>query len=294
MRPKAGSPGADGRQPVTRIIAIANQKGGVGKTTTAVNLAASLAAAEKRTLLVDMDPQANAVSGVGLDKHTLGTTVYEVLLDPSLARMAVVKTSMAFLSILPSNEHLTGAEVELVNQSEREYRLRRALESIRDRYDFIIVDSPPSLGLLTINTLTAADTVLIPLQCEYYALEGLGRLLETIDRVQAALNPRLELEGVLLTMFDRRLRLANQVVEDTLDHFGDKVYSTIIPRNVKLGESPSFGKPILLYDAECLGAKTYLQLAREVIQRVEKSAGPRPGSVDTPGDGREDRSTAGQ
>jgi chromosome partitioning protein len=253
---------------VSRVIAIANQKGGVGKTTTAVNLSASLAAAERRTLLVDMDPQANAVSGLGVDKHILGTTVYEALFDETLARLAVVKTTLSHLWLLPSNEQLTGAEVELVSQPEREYRLKRALATIRDRYDYIVVDSPPSLGLLTLNTLTAADSVLIPLQCEYYALEGLGQLLDTIKRVQTHLNPNLAIEGVLLTMFDRRLRLAKQVVEEAMAYFGDKVYDTIIPRNVKLSESPSFGKPILLYDVACLGAKMYLQLAREVIQSV--------------------------
>ena len=270
------------RQNVARIIAIANQKGGVGKTTTAVNLSASLAAAEKRTLLVDMDPQANSVSGLGIDKHSTRNSVYEVLLDDALVRMAIIKTPLSHLSLLPSNEQLTGAEIELVTQERREYRLKRALEAIRDQYDYILVDSPPSLGILTLNTLTAADSVLIPLQCEYYALEGLGQLLETIKLVQTRLNPSLEIEGVLLTMFDRRLRLAKQVVDETMNYFGDKVYSTIIPRNVKLSESPSFGKPILLYDIGCLGAKTYLQLAREVIQN-EKSVGSRSGRTNSPG-----------
>lgn len=268
---------------MTRVIAIANQKGGVGKTTTAVNLSASLAAAEKRTLLVDMDPQANAVSGLGIDKHGLDTTIYEVLFDPTLTRQAVIPTQLAHLFMLPANEQLTGAEVELVSQLSRETRLKRAIETVRDDFDYVLIDSPPSLGLLTLNALTAAGSVLIPLQCEYYALEGLGQLLETIRLVQSQLNPQLTIEGVLLTMFDRRLRLANQVVEDAMAHFGDKVYSTIIPRNVKLSESPSFGKPILLYDIECLGAQTYLQLAKEVIQGVEKSVGPRARSADTAG-----------
>lgn len=256
-----------------KIVAIANQKGGVGKTTTAINLCASLAAAERRTLLVDLDPQANAGSGLGVDKRALALTIYEVLQDESLVEQAIIPAILPHLFLLPANSRLTGAEVELVQVEGREHRLSRILEKVRDQYEFIFVDCPPSLGLLTLNGLTAADSVLIPVQCEYYALEGLGQLLETIKLVQSRLNPRLEIEGVLLTMYDRRLNLARQVVEEATAFFGDKVYDTIIPRNVKLGESPSFGKPILLYDAQSQGAQTYLKLAREVISGVEESVG---------------------
>ena len=248
-----------------KIIAITNQKGGVGKTTTAVNLCASLAVAEKSTLLVDMDPQGNATSGLGIDKNELENTVYEALFEPAFAAEAIVETAMPFLHLLPANQHLTGAEVELVAQVGRELKLKQALEPIRDKYQYIIIDCPPSLGLLTLNVLTAADSMLIPVQCEYYALEGLGHLLGTVQLVQSALNPELEIEGVLLTMFDKRLNLASQVVDETVGYFGDKVYKTIIPRNVRLSESPSFGKPILLYDIQSKGAESYLQLAREVI-----------------------------
>jgi chromosome partitioning protein len=256
-----------------KIIAIANQKGGVGKTTTAINLCASLAAAERKTLLVDMDPQANAGSGLGIDKRGLDLTVYEALIDPDVTERAVLPTLLPHLFLLPANSRLTGAEVELVHLDAREQRLKNALSRIRNQYEFIFADCPPSLGLLTINTLTAADSVLIPVQCEYYALEGLGQLLETVKLVQQRLNPSLEIEGVLLTMYDRRLNLARQVVEEAVAFFGNKVYETVIPRNVKLGESPSFGKPILLYDAQSQGAQTYLKLAREVISSVEESVG---------------------
>jgi len=248
-----------------KIIAIANQKGGVGKTTTAVNLCASLAAAERKTLLVDMDPQANAVSGLGVEKSLLEQTVYDVLFDDNLIAETIIETSMPHLSLLASNQQLIGAEIELVPEPRREFRLKRALARVRDDYDYVVVDCPPSLGLLTLNVLTAADSLLIPLQCEYYALEGLGQLLGTVQLVQTSLNKDLQIEGVLLTMFDRRLNLASQVAEEAINFFGDKVYNTVIPRNVKLSESPSFGKPILLYDVQCQGAKSYLELAREVI-----------------------------
>jgi chromosome partitioning protein len=248
-----------------KIIAIANQKGGVGKTTTAINLCASLAVAEKATLLVDMDPQGNATSGMGVDKNSLETTVYEALFEPALVEEAIMETPMPFLHLLPANPELTGAEVELVAQVGREFKLKQALNLVRDRYEYIIVDCPPSLGLLTINVLTASDSMLIPVQCEYYALEGLSQLLGTVQLVQSSLNPQLQIEGVLLAMFDKRLNLASQVVDETVDYFGDKVYKTIIPRNVRLSESPSFGKPILLYDIQSKGAESYLQLAREVI-----------------------------
>jgi chromosome partitioning protein len=246
-----------------KIITITNQKGGVGKTTTAVNLASSLSVAERKTLLVDFDPQGNATSGVGIE--TRSVTSYEVLLESATLADAVQPTIIPFLEALPADRRLAGAEVELVDQPRRENFLRNVLGPVRDRYDYIVIDTPPSLGILTLNALCAADSVLIPVQCEYYALEGLSQLLSTIQLVQRQLNPALRLEGVLLTMFDRRLKLSNQVAEEAIDYFGDTVYETKIPRNVRLGEAPSFGQPILMYDASCVGAQSYFDLAEEVI-----------------------------
>jgi chromosome partitioning protein len=250
-----------------KIITIANQKGGVGKTTTAVNLSACLAAAEKKVLLVDADPQSNATSGVGVDRSTEGRSVYEVIVGELPAEDAIQQTPMPFLSILPSHINLVGAEVELVDLEQRERRLKNALATVRDQYDFLIIDCPPSLGLMTLNALTAADSVLIPVQCEYYALEGLTQLLNTINMVKKQLNERLDIEGVLLTMFDSRLRLSNQIVDEVRKYFGEKVFRAIITRNVRLSEAPSFGKPIILYDAVSTGSRNYMDLAGEVLAR---------------------------
>ena len=250
-----------------RIIAIANQKGGVGKTTTAVNLAASLVSLEKRVLLIDLDPQANSSSGLGIRVADLQQTAYEVLVDELPAAEVLLPTDMEGLMLLPSHINLVGAEVELIEVVHREQRLRKALSAISDQFDYLIIDCPPSLGLLTLNALTAAQGVLIPVQAEYFALEGLGQLLNTIKLVRQSLNEALEIDGVVITMFDTRLRLSNQVQQELERYFGDRVYKTVVQRNVRLSEAPSYGKPVILYDALSMGARNYLALANEVLQQ---------------------------
>lgn len=254
-----------------KVISIANQKGGVGKTTTTVNLSACLAMAERKVLLIDIDPQANSTSGLGIDKNNLEKTIYEVLIDEIPIKEVILPTEIPFMEIAPSSLRLVGSEVELVNLNNREKKLSSALDPVRDEYDFILIDTPPSLGLLTINTLTASDSVLIPIQCEYYGLEGLGQLLNTISLVQKSLNPRLEIEGVLLTMYDVRLNLSKQVAEEARKFFGSKVYQTVVHRNVRISESPSFGKPIILYDISSTGAENYINLAKEILDHEKSS-----------------------
>ncbi len=256
-----------------KVIAIANQKGGVGKTTTAMNLAASFAVLEFKTLIVDADPQANTTSGLGLDPKTIETSIYECMVDGINISTIIKSTDIDHLDLVPSHIDLVGAEVEMINLESREEKMKKVLAEVKDNYDFIVVDCSPSLGLITINALTAADSIIIPVQCEYFALEGLGKLLNTIKIIQTRLNPELEIEGILLTMYDARLRLSNQVVDEVKLHFKDLVFSTIIPRNVKLSEAPSFGMPVVAFDAEGKGALSYINLANEIAcnNQMEKT-----------------------
>ncbi|MBA3648033.1 MAG: ParA family protein [Chitinophagales bacterium] len=257
-----------------KIITIANQKGGVGKTTTAINLASSLAVLEYKTLLIDADPQANATSGIGFDPKNITTGIYECLIGGAKIRDCLLKTQTPHLYLLPAHLDLVGAEIELINHPNREKILYQVLAEIIDDFEFMIIDCSPSLGLITVNALSAANSVLIPVQCEYFALEGLGKLLNTVKIVQSRLNPDLEIEGIVLTMYDSRLRLSNQVVEEVKRHFGDLAFDTIIHRNTRLGEAPSFGKSVIMYDAESKGAVNYLNLAREILQKNNKTRMP--------------------
>ena len=250
-----------------KIIALANQKGGVGKTTSSINLAASLAVLEYRTLLVDADPQANSTSGIGFDPRSIKSSIYECIINEINPSEAIISTDTPFLDLLPAHIDLVGAEIEMINMPDREFKMKAVLEKIKDNYDFIIIDCSPSLGLITINSLTAADSVIIPVQCEYFALEGLGKLLNTIKIVQSRLNPNLQIEGILLTMYDVRLRLSNQVVEEVKTHFEELVFETIIQRNTRLSEAPSYGVSVIMHDASSKGAINYLNLAREIIKK---------------------------
>jgi chromosome partitioning protein len=252
---------------MAKVISIANQKGGVGKTTTAINLAASLAALEYKTLLIDADPQANATSGYGYDPNHIESSIYECMIGEAEIATSILKTEIPFLEIMPSNIHLVGAEIELVNADDRELLMKKVVTQLRPQYDFILIDCSPSLGLITTNCLVASDTVMIPVQCEYFALEGIAKLLNTIKIIQQRLNPAMQIEGMLLTMYDSRIRLANQVVEEVQQHFPQMVFETIIPRNVKLSESPSFGLPVIMHDAESKGSIAYMNLAKEVVEK---------------------------
>jgi len=256
---------------MAKIIALANQKGGVGKTTTAINLAASLVVLEKKVLLIDADPQANATSGVGFDIKSINTSIYECLIDNTDPNSVILKSNMEGLDIIPSHIDLVGAEIEMLNLPEREYMLGKVIQKVEAEYDYILIDCSPSLGLITVNALTAAHSVMIPVQCEYFALEGLGKLLNTVKIIQGRLNKELEIEGFVLTMYDARLRLSNQVVDEVKKHFQQMVFETIVQRNIKLSESPSFGKPVVMYDAESKGAVNYLNLAKELVQKNDET-----------------------
>jgi len=256
---------------MAKVIALANQKGGVGKNTSAINLAASLAILEKKVLIIDADPQANATSGIGFDIRAIKTSIYECLIEDQDPKNIILNSEVERLDIIPSHIDLVGAEIEMLNQQNREYKLKQVVEKVKDDYDYVLIDCSPSLGLITVNALTASDSVVIPVQCEYFALEGLGKLLNTIKIIQSRLNKELEIEGFLLTMYDPRLRLSNQVVDEVKKHFQEMVFETIIQRNIKLSESPSYGKPVVMYDAASKGALNYLNLAKELLQNNDQT-----------------------